>query len=367
MKRRQVVVGLILAFFFALSIVMVFTEPAPAAEPQAKVYKWRLADHWVRGTAAFKKLGYVCDLIKEASGGRLDIQHFGAGEIVASSEELWDATSNGQVEMACSLGGYHMNIDPTLAFDSMIPFAYKSPYEMNALMFDWGVAELLVKNHAKYNVYPIFTPAIYGNPWTPMTNFPIRKVSDMKGKKVRAFGLTAEILKEAGAAVVFLPLDEVYVALERKIIDGVFNGPLAFACQHGFQEVTKYTFRPGVYGGNGATIYVNLDKWNSLPNDLKAIVKTAWGGYYSLNNPGQPQFKEKSWGGSGYDYLEESAVFKMIQEKYKYTVTDFPDEERAKVFPYILKVFDKYSKKSADFGAVAGRYRDFWKNMGYVQ
>ena len=108
------------------------------------------------------------------------------------------------------------------------------------------------------------------------SNKPIRSMTDFKGLKFRASGFWGEILTEAGAAVVMLPAGEMYEALQRNVLDaGEFSIP-SMDKDLAFHETAKYLLVPGIHQPSTLLdVTINQRSWNELPDDLKAIVKTA--------------------------------------------------------------------------------------------
>jgi TRAP-type mannitol/chloroaromatic compound transport system substrate-binding protein len=99
-------------------------------------------------------------------------------------------------------------------------------------------------------------------------------MEDFKGMKVRTPGWYMDILTRLGVSVTPIPGSEIYLALERGIIDACeFSSP-AVNLPMGFHEVTKYVIEPGAHQPSCQfDIFINKDAWNELPDDLKAIVE----------------------------------------------------------------------------------------------
>lgn len=125
------------------------------------------------------------------------------------------------------------------------------------------------------------------------SNRPANTFEDLKGLKFRSssHNLT-KLMKEAGGAPVAMPHAEVYLALQRGVIDGA-QSSLASIMGKKWFEVGKYLNWWPI--GNVAYYFiVNKDAWNELPEDLQKIVmKTVsdlgletWGGSYidDVNN-----------------------------------------------------------------------------------
>jgi TRAP-type mannitol/chloroaromatic compound transport system substrate-binding protein len=92
--------------------------------------------------------------------------------------------------------------------------------------------------------------------------------------KVRTVGWYMDILTKMGVSVTPLPGPEIYLALERGIIDAVeFSSPAA-NIPSGFHEITKYVIEPGVHQPSCQfDVVFNKNKWDELPEDLKIIVE----------------------------------------------------------------------------------------------
>ena len=100
---------------------------------------------------------------------------------------------------------------------------------------------------------------------------PIKKPSDMKGLKMRApLDVVDLSLQAFGASTVSIPFTELYDALESGTVDGQEN-PLALIDSNQFYAVQKYCTIID-YMFFAELMYVNLDWWETLPEDLQEIV-----------------------------------------------------------------------------------------------
>jgi TRAP-type C4-dicarboxylate transport system substrate-binding protein len=103
------------------------------------------------------------------------------------------------------------------------------------------------------------------------TKNPVKSMSDVKGLKIRTpGGMQTEYIKNLGAEPVFMPLGDVYTALDTGAIDGVVTCPplvLAFK----LHEVVKY----GVVATFGCVtegLAMNKKKWDSLDEKSKTEI-----------------------------------------------------------------------------------------------
>lgn len=99
----------------------------------------------------------------------------------------------------------------------------------------------------------------------------VRTFEELKGKKIRASGAVhTEIVKALGSIPVGMPGPDVYVSLEKGVIDGCF-GPWSFIKAFSLAPVMKSVTEIGVGGFNFA-IVMNKKKYEQLPEEIRKII-----------------------------------------------------------------------------------------------
>jgi len=93
---------------------------------------------------------------------------------------------------------------------------------------------------------------------------------DLKGLKIASLGLDMEIVKLAGGSPVFVIPPEVYMNMDKNVVDGALVGWFMVKNEH-FEEVAPYWLDYG-FGQNTQFSLMNLDSWNSLPPDIQKIL-----------------------------------------------------------------------------------------------
>jgi len=120
------------------------------------------------------------------------------------------------------------------------------------------------------NVHPLFfhanTPAVLGS------NKPLKKMEDFKGQIIRAPGRQAEIVAALGGTPAPTPIMEVYDAIAKGVINGVFVGAEGLAAFR-FAEVVQHVTNSWNIGSS-YPFYVAMNKrsYDRLPDDVKAVV-----------------------------------------------------------------------------------------------
>jgi TRAP-type C4-dicarboxylate transport system substrate-binding protein len=103
------------------------------------------------------------------------------------------------------------------------------------------------------------------------TKKPVKRLSDLKGMKIRSEGiLENEFTKAIGATPLTLAWGDIYTSLQQGVIDGywvthsgTFNAK--------FYEHAKYCLELNT-GGSTTLFIANLDKFNKLPPDFQKIL-----------------------------------------------------------------------------------------------
>jgi TRAP-type C4-dicarboxylate transport system substrate-binding protein len=98
---------------------------------------------------------------------------------------------------------------------------------------------------------------------------PIRKLEDLQGLKIGAQGMSPDVAKALGVALVNLPFPELYTALQQGVIDAVFWVDAGFV-PFKLHEVAKFHTALGLTGGGAWTCY-NPEAVRKLPADLQQL------------------------------------------------------------------------------------------------
>ncbi len=179
--------------------------------------------------------------------------------------EILDAVSTGKVNAGWSTAGYWKGKMPAAAIFSSVPFGPEAP-EFFAWMYKGNGLKLYQKMYddAKYNVHVL--PCSISSPETAgWFKKEINTPEDLKGLKMRFFGLGGDVLTKLGVATSLLPGGEIFPALEKGAIDASeFSMPIVDK-RLGFYKVAKYNYFPGWH--QQATIFellINKKTWNGM-------------------------------------------------------------------------------------------------------
>ena len=213
--------------------------------------------------------------VGEMSGGTLELKFFEPGALVPGLEAI-PAVSKGSVDAAWSSPGFFAGTDPTFSFFSTTPFG-AAPTEFLAWMYYGGGLELQDEMFAQHNVKAIpcqmIPPEASG--WFRKE---IKSLDDLRGLKMRFFGLGAKVMDKMGVATQLLAPGDIFQALQLGTIDATeFSMPSSDE-SFGFYQVAKYYYFPGWHQpASYNDLFINMDVWNKLSTQHKRILEVACG------------------------------------------------------------------------------------------
>ncbi|MDP6181451.1 MAG: TRAP transporter substrate-binding protein [SAR86 cluster bacterium] len=270
---------LLVTTFLSVTLISCSNEQVSVEEGSCfsngtSTYQWTMVTTWPKN---FPGLGLAPEnfskYIEEMTCGRMKIKVYGAGEFVPAMG-VFDAVSQGNVQLGHGASYYWTGKVKSSQFFTAVPFGLTAQ-EMNGWLHYGGGLELWQEAYEPFNLIPLAG----GNTGVQMAGWfkkEINSLDDLKGLKMRIPGLAGEIFTRAGAETVTLPGNEIFLSLQQGVVDAAeWVGPyndLTF----GFHQVADYYYYPGWHEpGSTLEIIINKDAYDSLPEDLKAIIKYA--------------------------------------------------------------------------------------------
>ena len=154
------------------------------------------------------------------------------------------------------------------------------------------------------------TLAIWGaeSPILMTKNKPIRKISDIKGLKIRTPSKgQAGLIKALGATPVAMPVTRMYNALNTGVVDALMVPP-SVIISFKIGEVAKYYTTGLPFGRSPFFLLMNLPKWESLSASQKAAINKTTGQGLSLKGA---KFYEKA-GAKGLNSVSKGGKHEVI-------------------------------------------------------
>ncbi len=234
---------------------------------------WRMVTTWPKN---FPGLGVgaqnLADRITRASGGRLTIQLFAAGEMVPPLQAL-DAVIDGSAEMSHGTPYYWQNKSQGLSFFTGVPFGMTSR-ELTAWVRYLGGQQIWDEVYDQFGIVG-FLSGDTGTQAGGWFRNELTGVGDIQGLRFRTPGLGGQVWGKLGASVTNMAAGEIFAALQSGTLDAAeFVGPYNDLALGFYQIAKNYYFPSFVEPGLATEVAVSKSKFMELPEDLQEIVRT---------------------------------------------------------------------------------------------
>ena len=250
----------------------------PVAVAQAPV-KLRFQASFPSSSTFFDTFKYWADRVKIMSAGRLEIEVLPAGTLVPAFEVL-DAVHKQVIDGGHTAAAYWVGKQRAAALFGPTPggpFGFDILDYQGWLYHGGGLALYaeLYQSELKRNVVPLPLGTV-ANQALGWFRTPVKSWEDLKGRKCRQTGLTAELFSRGGMATVNMPGGEIVPAGERGAIDcAEWVGP-AEDMKLGLHTIWKYFYMPSTHEpATAIELLINGDVWKKLSPDLQAIIQAA--------------------------------------------------------------------------------------------
>lgn len=233
-----------------------------------KVYEFVVVNHDTSESMCETYVETICKMMEEESGGRMKFVFYPGGSLYGATETL-DAVKDGSADICWTCTSFYGGRFPVCEFINLCQTGmnsaqcatevfmrmYEEIPEVQAELSDWKVLNLM-----SAATFPICT-----------TGTKIEHASDFKGLQVRAAGTIASMYINAlGATAVAMATSETYEAMEKGVINAICNDWHNIDCFK-LYEVIDYCLKVNT-GYSSCFVLMNKEKYEALPDDLKAIV-----------------------------------------------------------------------------------------------
>jgi TRAP-type transport system periplasmic protein len=217
-------------------------------------------------------VGKLEEAAKANSEGRITVKHYPSGQL-AEDADMPVAIPAGKVKFGwVTLNGWSGMTQDVKIADA--PTGLTMEQMEAATDGDAGIKAVLDRELQAKGVKLLAVTNL--GPTVIVTNEKALTPGDFEGKKIRVYSEGTAMLAQAlGAAPVKLPFADVYTALQRGTIDGAITGFQGVESQKMY-EVASNLLIPASFTGTGYQGWVaNLDWWNGLSDEDRAILSNA--------------------------------------------------------------------------------------------
>ena len=229
---------------------------------------------------------------------------------------------------------------------STVPFGMNTT-ETNGWLYHGGGQELWDEVYAKHNLKPFAVGNTTAQPggWFKKE---INSLADLQGLRLRLPGLAGEAMNRIGVTTVNMPGSEIFTSMQTGVLDAAdwvspYND-LAF----GLHQVADYYYT-SAWNEPSAVLEgtINLDAWNALPDDLKAVVREA------AKSANLSMISE-------FTYRNAQALETLVEE-HGVELRTFPEDVMAALYEASQEVIAEQVESDPDSARVYESYLAFQK------
>lgn len=207
--------------------------------------------------------------VNEKSGGKLHISVYYCDQLV-STPNMLKGIKNGMIPIGNIIAHMYPEIKAGRIL-SAAPFATSSVEEAIELFDKGGLEAFAERQFEKQGL--VYLSSAWAAPYHLLSKKPVNSLDDLRKMRVRALGMTAEMLKILGVTCVDIPPESLYIALRDDIIDVVVYGAANDYIQFNLNEVAKwYNTTPLVIPVVDCLV-ISKDVWDTLSPDLQKLLK----------------------------------------------------------------------------------------------
>lgn len=212
--------------------------------------------------------------IEAESDGRIKIEHYPSMQLGGAPPSLYGQAKDGVVDIIWTLMGYTPGRFPkTEVFE--LPFMVGKSEASSRAFHEYVMANAMDEFS---DTHPLVFHT-HGSGWLH-TTVPTRSLSDLQGQKIRgATRVVTSMLEELGATPIGMSVPSIPVSLSKGVIDGAmipWEVTMPLKTSELVTNHAGFESAPGLYTAT-FVVTMNLDSYNNLPDDLKAVIDSNTG------------------------------------------------------------------------------------------
>lgn len=216
--------------------------------------------------------------VMAASDGRIRIDHFPAMQLGGTPPQLVSQVQDGVADIIWVVAGYTPGRFPQLEVFEL-PFMMTNAEATSRAFWQFAEANMMDADFKDMKILGLW---VHG-PGVIHSSRPVAELSDLNGLKVRGpTRIITTMLGELGATPVGMPVPAMPEALSKGVIDaGVIPWEVTTALKVPELVSNHTTFGEDALYTTAFLFAMNKDKYEALPDDLKAVIDAESGADFS--------------------------------------------------------------------------------------
>ena len=262
MKKKLLTVMLIALLVFA------FTSCGKSSEAGEENYNLKFSLAVSESNFQAESWRTWADAVTEATDGRVTFTFYYDDTLIDANAEYQQLLS-GVADIAdvhrYANDGFNISevwksLTSGIPEDAAVDFSYRLYEEFDAISDEFKDVKVLAQGFNGGTMYQLLT-----------VNKEVNQPSDMAGLTIWCEADWNGFVEKCGATPVNTPFSEVYSSLQKNMYDGMLI-PTETLQSCNFAEVCKYCVKLNLCYASAPGHLMNMDTWNSLPDDIKEII-----------------------------------------------------------------------------------------------
>jgi TRAP-type C4-dicarboxylate transport system substrate-binding protein len=262
MKKKLLTVMLIALLVFA------FTSCGKSSEAGEENYNLKFSLAVSESNFQAESWRTWADAVTEATDGRVTFTFYYDDTLIDANTEYQQLLS-GVADIAdvhrYANDGFNISevwksLTSGIPEDAAVDFSYRLYEEFDAISDEFKDVKVLAQGFNGGTMYQLLT-----------VNKEVKQPSDMAGLTIWCEADWNGFVEKCGATPVNTPFSEVYSSLQKNMYDGMLI-PTETLQSCNFAEVCKYCVKLNLSYASAPGHLMNMDTWNSLPDDIKEII-----------------------------------------------------------------------------------------------
>lgn len=313
------------ALFLAVAALLIAAAPAAA---QNLVYANPLSrGHFQFGVLAEEWIAEV----QRATENRVRIRHVPGGSLLRI-ENMVEGLRGGVADIGSTnvaASARQLPIVATLAGTADMTLGNQLDTVGLAAVFQKLLEEFpqITKEFEDINLVPVvWVPAFT---FAIMSRTPVATLSDLQGKKIRAFGPNLpRLLAAAGMTPLSVAAAEIYTSLQTGVIDAAFTTPAAMYSQRWYEQGKNILTTGPRWGaqvlGIGDGYFFNRDSWNRISPADREIIRRVSRDFTlaagkRMQEDGETSLREMQARGATVRHLSEADTAELARRSGDFT------------------------------------------------
>ncbi|WP_071394154.1 TRAP transporter substrate-binding protein [Bacillus tuaregi] len=265
MKKRFFVTIVFLSIFSLLAACSSSSSSSDGGGGES--HNWTLTSSFPAGHNMNNVLHNLKDELEKRTDGAIKITLH--EDTLGKPTEAWDMVKDNTIQMTYTGEAYNPSRMPVTNMIAL-PFEVTDPTSTSELLKKWeeeGNLKELTDSFKVLGYLPTTANHLF------LRDKKVEKMEDLKGLKIRSVSSTqAEMLSALGSSAVTISGSEVYMSLDRGVIDGTLTGVDNVVDRKLF-EAADFALKLPLYEA-AFSLLMNKETWESLTPELQETVQS---------------------------------------------------------------------------------------------